>query len=103
MSNRARFVGPIVVLLHGVGMDGSLWRYVVAALRNVAATPELALVIFDSTAAPGDVYAVYVEGRGSLPSPVGHGRGAGFAFRGGPPVVQTPQGQTRPSHVYTVT
>ncbi len=30
--------------------------------RNVAARPELALVIFDSTAAPGD--AVYVEGRG---------------------------------------
>jgi len=32
--------------------------------RNVAARPELALVIFDSTAAPGDAAAVYVEGRG---------------------------------------
>jgi pimeloyl-ACP methyl ester carboxylesterase len=26
--------GPIVVLLHGVGMDGSLWRHVVAVLRE---------------------------------------------------------------------
>ncbi|MFF4245816.1 alpha/beta fold hydrolase [Streptomyces sp. NPDC001822] len=25
--------GPVVVLLHGVAMDGSLWRHVVAALR----------------------------------------------------------------------
>ena len=32
--------------------------------RNVAARPELALVIFDSTAAPGDAAAVYVEGSG---------------------------------------
>ena len=32
--------------------------------RNVAARPELALVIFDSTAVPGDAAAVYVEGRG---------------------------------------
>jgi pyridoxine/pyridoxamine 5'-phosphate oxidase len=32
--------------------------------RNLAARPELALVIFDSTAAEGDVAAVYVEGRG---------------------------------------
>ena len=32
--------------------------------RNVAVRPELALVIFDSTAAPGDAGAVYVEGRG---------------------------------------
>lgn len=31
--------------------------------RNVAVRPELALVIFDSTAAPGDAAAVYVEGR----------------------------------------
>ena len=30
----------------------------------MAARPELALVIFDSTAAPGDAAAVYVEGRG---------------------------------------
>src|SRR5215218_11156180 len=32
--------------------------------RNVMVRPELALVIFDSTAAPGDGGAVYVEGRG---------------------------------------
>ena len=32
--------------------------------RNVAVRPELALVIFDSTVAPGDAAAVYVEGRG---------------------------------------
>jgi hypothetical protein len=30
----------------------------------VAVRPELALVIFDSTVAPGDAAAVYVEGRG---------------------------------------
>ena len=32
--------------------------------RNVAVRPELALVLFDSTVAPGDASAVYVEGRG---------------------------------------
>jgi pyridoxine/pyridoxamine 5'-phosphate oxidase len=32
--------------------------------RNLAVRPELALVLFDSTAAPEDVAAVYVEGRG---------------------------------------
>jgi pyridoxine/pyridoxamine 5'-phosphate oxidase len=32
--------------------------------RNVAARPELTFVIFDSTVAPGDAAAVYVEGRG---------------------------------------
>src|SRR4051794_17984090 len=26
--------GPVVVLLHGLAMDGSLWRHVVAALRD---------------------------------------------------------------------
>src|SRR5829696_5323777 len=25
--------GPVIMLLHGVGMDGSLWRHVVAELR----------------------------------------------------------------------
>jgi pyridoxine/pyridoxamine 5'-phosphate oxidase len=29
--------------------------------RNVAVRPELALVLFDSTVAPGDAAAVYVE------------------------------------------
>jgi pyridoxine/pyridoxamine 5'-phosphate oxidase len=32
--------------------------------RNLAIRPELALVVFDSTVAPGDAAAVYVEGRG---------------------------------------
>jgi quercetin dioxygenase-like cupin family protein len=32
--------------------------------RNVAARPELALVVFDSTVAPGDAADVYGEGRG---------------------------------------
>jgi Pyridoxamine 5'-phosphate oxidase len=32
--------------------------------RNVAARPGLALVVFDSTAAPGDAAVVYAEGRG---------------------------------------
>ncbi len=32
--------------------------------RNLAVRPELALVVFDSTVAPGEVAAVYVEGRG---------------------------------------
>jgi len=32
--------------------------------RNLAARPELALVVFDSTVAPGDAAAVYVEGHG---------------------------------------
>lgn len=32
--------------------------------RNVAARPEVALVVFDSTAAPEDAAAVYVDGRG---------------------------------------
>jgi nitroimidazol reductase NimA-like FMN-containing flavoprotein (pyridoxamine 5'-phosphate oxidase superfamily) len=32
--------------------------------RNLAVRPELALVVFDSTVAPGDAAAVYVEGRG---------------------------------------
>ena len=31
--------------------------------RNVAVRPDVALVIFDSTVAPGDAAAVYVEGR----------------------------------------
>lgn len=26
--------GPVVVLLHGVAMNGSLWRHVVAGLRS---------------------------------------------------------------------
>jgi uncharacterized protein YhbP (UPF0306 family) len=32
--------------------------------RNVEIRPEVALVVFDSTAAPGDAAAVYAEGRG---------------------------------------
>ena len=32
--------------------------------RNVEIRPEVALVIFDSTTAPGDAAAVYAEGRG---------------------------------------
>ena len=32
--------------------------------RNIKIRPEVALVVFDSTAAPGDAAAVYAEGRG---------------------------------------
>lgn len=47
--------GPVVVLLHGLVMDGSLWRHVVD--RSPLSGPD---------AAPGQPSAADASGRGSL-------------------------------------
>src|ERR1044072_7921734 len=72
--------GPVAVLLHGVAMDGSLWREVVAGLR-----PGI------PPAAPSPPPAGAAGGGGPAPRRAAGPRGGGVVVAGG-------RGGTPPGH-----